>query len=441
MWLRIVKLLVTVGVVVALLMGVLWLWASHRDKVVQQAWAVSRYGSLGALPTRFPTTPANPQALRLEELVARLGLDLVPRSVKSRKGPTKELRAAFTKVRLAARNYANGQLARADDRIDHAPQELVAFLVSREQEMVALRHLLISGGAPLWEMAFDKGFEAPIPNLLGIFDLQFLLIADALEQTRAGNQAAAAESLEASWQLSGGLWRRPELISQLIAVASATLQAGAARRVQLPEAWATRFERLDPLAGFLDAFAGEAWAMRDALSRRSVPEIKRALDGLPLWVPINRPWLMLSIASHNEAMLRLVSYLAERPLCSVDFVAPNPVFAPHFPAWDIIGRIAWPDMRMPCARILRLQLDLELSALVLRLRSAQRADGRWPSELPGAVSRACPTANWAYRVNADGTAALAFAGKLPAWPKEPQRLKLPLEHVLRAPTAAPTSGQ
>ena len=290
-------------------------------------------------------------------------------------------------------------------------------------------------------MAFDKGFEAPIPNLLGIFDLQFLLIADALEQTRAGNQAAAAESLEASWQLSGGLWRRPELISQLIAVASATLQAGAARRVQLPEAWATRFERLDPLAGFLDAFAGEAWAMRDALSRRSVPEIKRALDGLPLWVPINRPWLMLSTASHNEAMLRLVSYLAERPLCSVDFVAPSPVFAPHFPAWDIIGTIAWPNMQKTAARILRLQLDLELSARVLRLRSAQQADGRWPSELPGAASRACPRANWAYRVNADGTAALSFAGKLPAWPKEPQRLKLPFEHVLGSPTAAPTSGQ
>jgi len=443
MWTRIAKVLFTVVGVVAFLMGALSLWASHRDKAVQQAWAVSRFGSLGALPTRFPSAPANPQALRLEELAGRLGLDLVPRWVKvgRRRAGGASHRSPFADVKQAAKDYAVGQLGGADDRIASPPQKLAEFLAQQERALSAVRQALISDGAPQWEMAFDKGFEAPWPNLMGIFDLQFLLITDALEQARAGNQAAAAESLEASWQLNAGLWRRPEWISQLIAVASATLQAGVARRMQLPAVWVTRFKELDPLAGFLDAFAGEAWTMRDALSTRSVTEIKRALDGLPMWVPINRPWLMLSTASHNEAMLRLVSYLAERPLCSVDFVAPSPVFTPHFPAWDIIGRIAWPDMRVPSARILRLQLDLELSARVLRLRSAQQADGRWPSELPGAASRACPRANWAYRVNADGTASLSFAGTLPAWPKEPQRLKLPFEHVLGAATAAPASGQ
>ena len=445
MWLRIVKLLVTVGIVIALLLGALSLWASHRDRVVQQAWAASRFGSLGALPTRFPTTPTNAEALRLEELAARFGLDLVPRWRKVGRGRSGGAahRSPFSDIKQAARDYVNGQLRGADDHIAEPPHALATFLSEQSQDLSAVRHLLVSSCTPEWETAFAKGFEAPWPNVIGILDLQVLLVTDALTHVRAGDETAAAECLEASWQLNAGLWRRPDLLSKLVAAASATMQAGAARRMRLPEAWAARFEALDPLASFLDAFAGDAWTIRDALTTRSVREIKDAFEGLPLWVPINRPWLMLSTASHNEAMLRLVSYLAERPLCTVDFVSPSPVFTPHFPVWDIIGRAGWPTnhLQLVSARVLRLQLDLELSAHVLRLRAVQRADGRWPSALSEAASRACPATFWAYKVNSDGTATLAFAGIPPRLPEETWRLHLPLTHVLSLPSAAGTSGR
>jgi hypothetical protein len=445
MWLKIGKLLVTVAVVVALLFGALSLWASHRDKVVQQAWAASRFGSLSALPARFPAAPTNSQALRLEELAARFGLDLVPRWRKvdgGRAGGAAHT-APFSNVKQAAKDYVNGQLRSADDHIAEPPRALATFLSEQSRPLSALRQALISDGAPQWETAFAKGFEAPLPNMLGILDLQFLLVADALTHARAGENTVAAECLEASWQLSAGLWRRPDLLSKLVAAASATMQAGAARRMPLPEVWAARFETLDPLASVLDAFVGEAWAIRDALTTRSLREIKDAFAGLPRWVPINRPWLMLSASSHNEAMLRLVSYLAERPLCTVDFVSPSPVFAPHFPVWDIVDRAAWPSnhLQLVGARVLRLQLDLELSARVLRLRAVRRASGRWPSELAGAVTRACPSMTWTYRVNADGTAALAFAGTALRLPDESWRLQLPLTHVLGTPAASKPSGR
>lgn len=419
-------LLIAPGIVV-----VLWLltlaWATHRLNQERRAWAAASE-PLDALLARFPATRADDRTMRLEQLAALLGADLVPPGVQDRPRPAKDRAGAFDRVVPGLGNFLEAQMGRPDDRIDVPPPDVAEFLAGHADAIAAIARHLSAGPPPVWEGRI--GFTAPIPSLVGIRRLQGLLVAQALVEGRNRNPVKAAATLEASWQLNAALWRRPELVTKVLAMSVTPLQAGAARKLELPvAAWIARFEALDPIRGWRDSLTNEAWGFDElTVGRRPFLATGTGVYDAVQWA-VWRPFLMLSVAEYERAMVKAVKRLSDDDLCALN-PATESAFNPRFPVWAPLAEIAWVNLGLPSWRVGRLRLDLELSALVLQVRESRRAapDRQPPQETALLPSRACPGARWDSRPQPDGSVLISLDRELPV--PEKANWWLPTRHVV-----------
>ncbi len=364
-----------------------------------------------AFEAQFPKTAANGAALELESLAAPLGIDLAPKDAPKRTRPTDELVAAY----VGPGDYVDGQLRGADERIGAPPEALVRFLAEHPGALDEIRSLLLRS-EPRWEMDVTVGLRGPMPNVLGHMRLQRLLMARALLEARDGLADDAVGTLEASWRLNEELASHPELISHLIVLAVARLQAGVLRKVDSPAwGWSDRMRDRKLFAGYTAALENECWwspDLRDltgesgAFGRtlRRVGDAYRRRD-LCEWTPgsLTRAW--------DD------SYRAEFEEGEIEFVAPN--LQDSFFRWR------------------RYLLDAELTALILDARGERAASRRhlWPEKLSSLGTGVCPGRKWFYRAGKNGIATFGLEGD----PMEPGSapLRLPLTFTAGTPVIAP----
>src|SRR5207248_1221018 len=122
-------------------------------------------------------------AVALTRLVAPLGVDFAsPRLHRASK--------EFDAIKKPLSDYLEAQLARPSNAIDDAPPVLAAYLAEHRAQLDAVRAHLLAGTAIAWKAQLSKGFDAPLPNLLGHMELTRLFVADALLQARANDAAA-----------------------------------------------------------------------------------------------------------------------------------------------------------------------------------------------------------------------------------------------------------
>jgi hypothetical protein len=237
---------------------------------------------------------------------------------------------------------------------------------------------------------------------------------------RRGDVNSALDAIEGIWRIAQSLAARPELLSQLIAMAQARLAVGLLRKARSPAyGWERRLREGQFFQSFLAAFQNDPWpaAYDPALAEQAetlARIYRRFADGLIersgcAWTrsDLEHSWAVaVSGESDPEQMIVTIS------------------------SASII------DMLM---RSYRLRLDSELTALILEAR-AERAASRedaWPARLPNLESTVCPGRFYTYR-RASGIT-LAFEGSAPA--SDSGGLKLPLSfRGAPPPTPTPTAG-
>jgi hypothetical protein len=406
--------LTVASAVLAVLIGLFVIMAgvaSYKTTTVERRWA-GTLGTWDEILERYPPAEANPAALELERLTARLGIDTAPRSHEGRPRPTAERKTGFKKTLSGdMATYRQALLELPRRAPGPPPANVAAFLESHEEDLAAVRRHLIEGGVPRWEMHVERVAAAPIPNLLGHIDLQKLLITDALAKIAAGDRDRALEDLEASWSLMQSLRDAPFLISQLIALADGRLLAGALRQVgDVPAVWRDRLAGEDFRRSFTNALKYEGWfwtQFDDTADFTSLSGFASRLLG-----SVAKPYVRYCLADVSDDFHdRLLNLDDVRAICDYDLSAQRADLDVPVPRWNAIGGLVVPNLGGTLRRLARLELDLELTVKLIDLERARRANGGvWPDSLPGVeLSGACPRDRWVYGVTPGQGMTLAFS--------------------------------
>jgi len=392
--LAVVAVVAIVAVVFVLLFVAAGWFASGQIDRVRRGWDDS-IGSWEEIVERYPAVSANTAALEVESLAAELGLDLVPRHIDERERPTEEQTADFDALRERVfGRYAVKQIQRVSrGSIEPAPPELLAYLERHSDSLAALRRQLIDGETPMWESDLAAGWEAPLPNLLGQINLHKLLVNAAIERAHAGDSDGALRNLEASWRLNESLRTSPALICQLIRIAAARMQVGALRYVpEVPESWIARLAAADHRSSFIEAmqYEGRMWIDPGAenLGDEWWHRVAR---------PATKPYVRVCLADASERWrLRLARLQSVDALCDYHLPAHGADLEIELPRWNRLGGSVAPNLSNATDRVARLEVDIELTLLLLDRDQARRSDPEgWPGELPDEiVSAACPRDRW-----------------------------------------------
>lgn len=320
-------------------------------------------GSLTEVPKRFPVQKQNAAATKLVQLAAAANVSVGPLKPGDKRRNLH--RDATDRLLTEVGLYVTAELERPGDAIEAPPANVAQYLETSDAQLTAVRQHLIHGGELQWATDVPRGYSAPIPNLLGHLHLQRLLIARALDRARAGN-VAAWDELHASWELSRGLWGRPELISNMIALASMRMMNAAVRKMPTaePPAWFVATRTFDPVKPLIAAQQVEAWQMHE----------EKAYDGgLALEVQrlFLRPVHRFQVAAAIDEMRDYVEAVERSGACD---------------SRNVPAKLSstQPSLASVYQRALRLRVEMEATDRVLALRRGETpstqsrcTDGKW----------------------------------------------------------------
>jgi hypothetical protein len=401
-------------------------YAVRREAAAERAFEAT-FGPRAALEAKYAAAGSNAEAREAETLARALGSDV---SLGTRESRKKVVDGFSEKERAAVMDYVTAQLVRPDDSVSAPRPEAAATLEARRAALTTFEEFLVSSPSPKW--AFDTRVDRDArlePNGLGHIRVQRLLIADALAASARGDSAGGQRALEASWKLNEGLVPRPDIVSQLIAVAVARYEAGALRGVGArSDVWAPRLAAMGARARLVDALVLDHPRSTDMAAhyRRVRPE------GVGWWVHnfvslLEEPYARLADASYSDAWRRALTELRDEPAFRER--APDPK-----PGWNttaILMSIALPNIRNSFERADRLALDAELTAKILRVKDARRAQGAWPQPSAEISSSRFSGLSWNYAVDG-GVMTIALARALP---KPPSPFVLPTSFSSRLPAS------
>jgi len=369
-----------------------------------------------AFEEEYPKQGTSAAALEIAELAGKLGLDAtVDASPEAR--PSLDTTTASGRAVGACSEYVTAQLQDSSDVVGPPPPVVVRFL---EEHAAALGAIVAAASGRreiAWDIDVTLGTRSPVPGWAGLTLLQRVIAAQALVDLRRQDSAAALAGIEAIWQIARSVAARPELLSELIAMAQARLAVGLLRKVRVPAyGWETRLREGEFLQEFLAAFQNDAWPSADHPGMGENAEMlsriyRRFADGLIAKSPC--AWTSPDL---QQAWDVAVSGETD----------PN----------DIEITISSDSIIRMLMRQYRFLLDSEMTALIVDAR-AERAASRedeWPARLPDLESKVCP--GRFYRYDRAGGMTLAFVGPEPGI--EESRLTLPPTFHGAPPPRKPT---
>jgi hypothetical protein len=350
-----------------------WVLLSIAALAMQHALAARSWpnglGTVSDVAARYPERKADTDAaLALTRMATPLGVDLEPRNGRYR--PVPPSRNDYKAIERPLHDYVEAQLVRPSNAIDPPPPLLVGYFADRGAQLETARTYILTGAPIAWKTQLSRGFDAPIPNLLGHMELSRLFVADALMKARA-NDPTAWDDLHAIWLLDAGLRSRPDLISQLIAIASVRMVNAAAAKLPLPEpAWLGEVRAFDYRKSVVASMQAEAWTWTHLSAQHGG------------WLA--RPYVQLSAADAAEHMRAAFVKMASSNACDVDDAALMNAVMASIPRWNVLARTAIPNISGVWQRVARVTPEVELTEKVLQLRGGQTpngasrcSDGQW----------------------------------------------------------------
>lgn len=330
------------------------------DAAWKRAGRVSWPAGLGPIekvPAGFPKRATSADALRLAELAKPLGIDFGRRS--SATSPADE----------AIKTFVAAESQRAVAAIGAPPEAVVAHMTRHAGAIDAVRDHLRGSRDLAWAVDVEQPWDAPQPVLPAHLQTARLLVARALVRARNGDPGAW-DDLHAASTLDRSLQSRPDVVSQVIALAIAQQVNAAAWKLPLPApAWLAEDSAVDRRRLLLRGLQYDTWTMwrfaRD--------------NGWP------RPYVRASLANLVRHERKTALDVSRVTACGFDSKAYGERRAEAIPRWNTLARIA--SVSLPWSRVLRYEAEREATANALRVRAGQPlqersrcSDGAWRFE-------------------------------------------------------------
>lgn len=390
------RFLIAVGLLVG--MGLLadlalTAWKASVDRRLDAGWRKSLGGA--SFLERYPAVPDNATVRDLETLGAAIGIEMAPVNTPGHIHPAPEAAKRFEVLKGPLKDFYAADRIATEASLAPLPPNLAAFLESARPTLDSVRARLAQGPPPVWARNLEAGFETKIPNYVGILMIQKLLLLDAREQLRAGRETQAGEILETSWRLNQAVAdNSPILITQLIAQAVIRLQQPILRSFpRAPAGWPERLCHLDQQSRILLGLQAETF------SAHLTSTFERPLP-TPNWThkQVVPRWAIWDYARRSSAMFEKLS---QRDVRSFDPETFDREQRASIPRWQFVARLLLPNFWDLWPRSAHVELEAELTALVLEERERLAAGGpprathRRPSRVKGL--------SWIYEDIPDGT--------------------------------------
>jgi len=438
LWLLKYTFLALIGGAVAIVLAA-WLWSGVRiwqkEKPVQQAWAEMTGKTpdayFQAKLQQFPKSGMNETARQLEDLTTRLGI-FNPMPNRLYNGQRKNFVGPFDT--LDAPTYVVSQSRKPTEDIDEAPAKLQDYLKAHRADLDALYSLVQRSDMPRWETDIALLSRAPAPALFYHRQLQGLIALDILETTRKGETAAAQAALEASWKINQSLRERPELLSQMIALAVLDLQAGVLRKLEsVPDTWQKRIALAAWQASFWRAMELDAVAISRDMTDTVTPVRSGRWVDLLINNPLGRPLRRLAGIEMLEVSHEVLSLIRNSSFCALSPQIAADRLEASRSNWTMGTQFGYTSYLRAWSRLMETMTHLELTAKILQVKQA-RSFARtpdWPKQLEEMKSRLCPEAKWVHEITPDGSIKVQCLN-LPEWLRKQYPQAVPLIYSLRA---------
>ena len=366
------RFLIAVGLIVGIgLLGDLALtaWKASVDRRLDAGWRKSLGGA--SFLERYPAVQDNATVRDLETLGAAIGIDMAPVDTPGHVHPAPEAAKRFEALKGPLKDFYAVDRSATEASLAPLPPNLAAFLESARPTLDSVRVRLAQGPPPVWARNLEAGFEIKIPNYVGVLMLQKLLLLDAREQLRAGREAQAGEILETSWRLNQAVAdNSPILITQLIAQAVIRLQQPILRSFsRAPAGWTERLRGLDQQSRILLALQAEAF------SAHLTSTFDQPLTGTN-WGTHSQAVVRWAIWDYVRRFSSIFEQLRQRDVRSFDPDAFEREQRAAIPRWQFVARVLFPNFWDLWPRSAHVELEAELTALVLEERERLAAGGR-----------------------------------------------------------------
>lgn len=416
--------LAIVVVAVAVVAAMNMLSSDAEEKSLQ---AFKSGESEAAFVQRYPAiAQKNASAARAEELAAGLPVNL--RRIEGKTaGRTPDL---DPKLLEAMSTWLKQQHEEPNDDIAPLPALVSDWLAERGPQVDAMARHLDSAAIPRWPMT-PSGLrsEQPLPNLLGHMRLTRVLSVAALDAEARGDHERAWMLEHAAWKLAQGLQTRPELISQLIAIAGARMIAATSRKLEPPvPAWFGEVSALQARRGIYDALRFEMTNTTNAIEHEESVRGGDGGTGEQIGMYVMRPALRWAAADAAQAAAAEFQSLRTADACSIDVAAVNKRIEERMsPLSRRFSRVVLANLASGFVRAASAELAIEGTTNVLALKSARDAAGAWPGTWRGGDRSICNGGHWVYSHLASGAPALQFEGARFTEPAGSRAARLTLE--------------
>ncbi|HEX6177695.1 MAG TPA: hypothetical protein VF057_05010 [Thermoanaerobaculia bacterium] len=360
----------------------LWLGSAVMRRVLvsssDRTWPIG-LGPLMNVPARYPPLQMTSGAAQLIALSRPLGIDLAPRSRSEGMGGTG---GPMSFVRSQLDSWVIAEVQRPSARIETMPSESGEYLAGHAGDLAAARTLLLSEEPIVWPQDVADP-ASPLPALLGHLQLGRVFIASALDRARVGD-AGGWDDLRAAWKLSLILALRPDVGSNIAALANARRVNGAARKMPLPPpAWLAEVQAFDFRRAFLGAYQAGAWSIADRVAAETSVDgneaTRKVVDA------VMAPYTRMSAVDMADAWREAAWEIARETKCDFDRAALEAEQQDDVAWWNFPAReISTPNLTGMWQNVFRFNAECEATVRALRLRAGQPAmaestcaDGRW----------------------------------------------------------------
>lgn len=401
--------------------------ASRYENRVNAEWAKVAF-SPSDFPKKFPKAEANQTAKVITNMIAS-------EATYSRKGspdrqklldPKASFARAFEITDSAGQPpWKDGWKTVADilekpgDGIGPFAPEVVAYLDKHAGDFGAL-YRQIQAEAPQWELDVSKNVDAPVPNILEHRVLLYLIALDALAKSGQGKDAEALAALDCAWIVNQSMYRRPELLSELIGISGDKVIALTVRKMKNPGTeWRKRYSNREWRDGIRTSLVCEAYGMVESAKTSGLAAYPFTDEGQSpvvrgIWAVLTRPLARYWAVELSEAHLRVAERLSKLDGCDDTrdpFADIQTLGGPGSPlsSSNRIASVFQPNANAIWRSEIKASYIFEMTEKILIVKEFAASNGGAPtSVVDGMRSGVCSKGLWQYQVLPDKTFSLTY---------------------------------
>ncbi len=252
--------------------------------------------------------------------------------------------------------------------------------------------------SPKW--GFDyKNLENGQPFYAKFIGLQRLLASESLFFLSQGKDEEAKENLDSMLIMAQSLNKNRSIVDSIVYNFSIREICGVLRFLKSPpQDYVERLSSIDVIKSMKEGYINDKIVLKKEIEEGSYSLYGSYFQKVKAF--LIKPYARLCMASYDIGYLNFLNQLERENPCELYEKNLTMEMLSEFPKWNIIAKIALPNMQDAWIRGNRVSLEKDLTLIILKLRLEKAKTGKYPSnfKLP---ETPCPNTKWKLEASDD----------------------------------------